>query len=418
VRGRRVGDRRAFLTAVADVAALTLELDDLLAQLRDLVVPTLADLFGIHLPTEQGLVRYLPADLAVEAPNPHLSGIARRLVLDEVMPFTARLPATVAFASGRTVRVDELSGLPQVPDVRTVIDRGGTSGASTPLIVGGEVLGTMSLARTGSRPPLTAEDIELVELVAARAAVAVAHARRLDREREHAATLQRALLPRLPPQLPGLDLAARYLPSMRDTAVGGDWYDVIPHDGLVTLVVGDVMGRGVAAAAIMGQMRTAARAAALLGRSPAQMLGLLDQLLVELAPDSLVTATAVRVDPVSGRAWAARAGHPLPLIAAPDSRARPLIELHPGERPLGTAGAFDDHLVTLPPGARLALFTDGLVESRHEDDEETTERLGAALATGPHDLDDLADHALRAVGRAHGHHDDIALLLVRRPTRT
>ncbi len=401
-----------LVARVAEAASLTLELDELLERVRDLMVPGLADLVGIHLPTPGGLARYLPPYASPAPPQPRRGGLARRMLLDTAMPFDEELPAVRAFRTGRTVLVDAVAAPPQIPDVARGVQRGWVCGAAVPLVVGGQVLGILGLARQAGRPQLTPAEVELAERVAARIAVAVAHAQRLDRERSNAEILQRALLPADLPPVPGLEVAVRYIPGTHDLEVGGDWYDVIPHAaGGVGLVIGDVMGRGIRAAAVMGQVRAALRAYARLDLPPARTLALLDELVRDLDDTAIVTALYAVLDPAARTMTYARAGHPPPVVVAPSGCGRTLEG--PVSPPLGTGGAQEDTTVSLPAGALLALYTDGLVEDRCNDIDTGLEALVQALAAGPAALEQLADHALDRLGRGEGHDDDIALLLVR-----
>jgi serine phosphatase RsbU (regulator of sigma subunit) len=228
--------------------------------------------------------------------------------------------------------------------------------------------------------------------------------------------LQRAVLPQVLPDLPGIDLVARYLPAARDAGVGGDWYDagVLPGGGIL-LVVGDVAGHGLPAVAAMAELRHAARAYALAGFSPA---GITTQLSANLAPDpdgTTATVVVTHLDPVTHRLTWSCAGHPPPLLVT-GGDADYLDDVHGpllGVDPTLTYGQTD---LSLPPQARLLLYTDGLVERRHISITDRLDTLaGVAIDRGPPGSDgltDLCDHILADVAGPDGREDDLCLLAV------
>ena len=222
-------------------------------------------------------------------------------------------------------------------------------------------------------PPFTAADVPFLEDVAARAGATVTQLRTFDQHRQIARDLQRALLPDVPTRLPGLRVAARYVAGGPGVEVGGDWWDV--HDlggGRTGIGVGDVAGRGLSAAVVMGQTRSAMHTAARAGLSPARILELLDLQLADLVrrgtiarPDhpQFATASYAVVDRVAGTLTVANAGHP-PLLLRGPAAPTVLVEAVPGP-PLGIGlGGYEELVVPFGPGCLLAAFTDGLVESR------------------------------------------------------
>ncbi len=255
--------------------------------------------------------------------------------------------------------------------------------------------------------------IALAEEIAARAAVAVDNARLYGREKAIAVALQRSLLPQDSPRLTAVDVAYRYLPGSVVTEVGGDWFDVIPLScGRVALVIGDVMGRGVRAAAAMGQLRTAVRTLAVLDPMPDDALAHLDDVAQSLDQVQLATCVYGVNDPSTRCLSYASAGHPPPAVVLPTGAASYLPL--PSGAPLGVGGAaFESAVVPLPDGARIALYTDGLVESREEDLDHGLQALHTALEGPDDDLEATCDGILRLLGRATAHHDDVALLLAR-----
>jgi anti-sigma regulatory factor (Ser/Thr protein kinase) len=226
-----------------------------------------------------------------------------------------------------------------------------------------------------------------------------------------ALTLQRSLLPAQIPSTEELEIAARYSAGAEDTDVGGDWYDVIALGaGRLAVVIGDVMGRGVPAAAVMGQLRTAARTCAKLDLGPAEVVDVLDGLLADLDQDSIATCLYAAFDPHSRELRVASAGHPPPVLRSPDGGVRTLdLEV---SAPLGLGDAKREASVLLPPGSVLALYTDGLIEVRGSDLGSGIAGLCRAVADGPQGLEALADAVMATVPDGD---DDVALLLLRVP---
>ncbi|MFC9319565.1 SpoIIE family protein phosphatase [Streptomyces nigra] len=240
---------------------------------------------------------------------------------------------------------------------------------------------------------------------------ALLRARAFDAEHELVGMLQRQLLPRRLPRLPGAEAVARYLPTTAGLEVGGDWYDVIPlPDHRVALVIGDVQGHSAAAATLMGQMRTALRAYAAEGHPPDVVVHHANRLLMDMETDLFATCCYVEVDLEEGSAWCVRAGHPPPVLRHPDGGTE--VAEADGGPPLGVLreAVFPMSPLRLRPGTVLALTTDGLVESADADIDTGIERLAAALsAADPAHLGLVADGLLVGAHRD----DDIALLLMR-----
>jgi serine phosphatase RsbU (regulator of sigma subunit)/anti-sigma regulatory factor (Ser/Thr protein kinase) len=284
-----------------------------------------------------------------------------------------------------------------------------------PLEVVGRVIGVLTI--TSERPGRYDEaDIELVDDLAHRMAAAVDNALRYRQERETALTLQRSLLPSALPELPGLTVAHRYLPGTAGAEVGGDWYDMVPLPrGRVGLVIGDVMGRGIGAAAVMGQLRAAVRACALVEDSPSAVLTLVDAAMSSLGQTSLTTCLYGVLDPGAGTLVLASAGHLPPLVVHRDGGGQ-YVELEPGP-PLGVGSAPPPETVLqVPEGALLLLFTDGLVEGRAQPVEAGLLALRNAVAElgdlEPAGLEAVCDTLLRLMGRDGRPDDDAALLAV------
>ena len=225
------------------------------------------------------------------------------------------------------------------------------------------------------------EDVVLLGLAADRVALAIDHARVFEREHRIAETLQRSLLPERLPPLPGLEVAARYLPAASEAEVGGDWYDVIPIDfGRVGLVMGDVAGKGLAAASMVGRLRSALRAYALEGHEPRTVVRRLNELVwSEVGDNEMITLVFAVVDPQAGQVAWVNAGHPPPLAVGAEGDVRYLNG--PTSLPLGVMPfpVYEEATTELGPGQTLLMFTDGLVERPGELLDAGLERLASAV---------------------------------------
>ncbi|MFF4962121.1 ATP-binding SpoIIE family protein phosphatase [Streptomyces sp. NPDC001222] len=237
-------------------------------------------------------------------------------------------------------------------------------------------------------------------------------------QRRTAVTLQRSLLPQELEQPDDLRIAATYQPGGTEAAVGGDWYDVITlGGGRTALVIGDVMGRGVRAAAVMGQLRTAVRAYARLDLPPHEVLQLLDGLAMEIDANQIATCVYAVHDPNEGRLVYASAGH-LPILVR-DENGQVLRADEPTGPPLGTGGWMHaSGSVPLVPGSTAVLYTDGLVERRDADLDEGIAALASALAGATGTPQVICDRLLRSAGVTAGHDDDVAVLVLQHPART
>ena len=256
------------------------------------------------------------------------------------------------------------------------------------------------------------DEVVLLQL-AQLAAVAIENAERYEIEHSVAEDLQRVLLPRTLPTVPGVTAAARYQPKARGTQVGGDWYDAVPlADGRVVLTIGDVMGRGTRAAAVMGQLRTALHAYALQDLPPAVAMRSVDTLLQDVSEGSMATAIYLVLDPVTGRIETVSAGHPPPLLVGPDGNAS-FLSFDP-HTPLGVleAGVYTASVETVLPGSTLLLFTDGLIEDRNTSIDEGMAKLAVAVDASVASLDTLCESIIAAMV-PEGRYDDVAVLAVR-----
>ena len=282
-----------------------------------------------------------------------------------------------------------------------------------PLLADGNAIGALEVG-TLFRRTFTDEDTALLQLAADRAAMAIERVRLFERQQTIAEELQRSLLPDSLPSVPGVVMAARYYAGGAGTQVGGDWYDAIQlPGGRVTVVIGDVAGRGVHAASTMGQLRSALRAYALDGSSPADVLDRVNRYLLALGWDSMATACVLTLEPATGRVTYANAGHPPPLVLGADGVVRPMRETL--SVPLGALDApgYTNATVSLEPTATLVLYTDGLVEQRDELLDRGIERLEHALvADGPNEPEQICERVIRLTLGPAGATDDVTLLAV------
>ncbi|UUU26720.1 SpoIIE family protein phosphatase [Streptomyces sp. DSM 40750] len=282
--------------------------------------------------------------------------------------------------------------------------------AVLPLPAGGRMAGAC-LIGWDTPHDFGTEERALLTAAAGLAGQALMRAHAFDAEHELVGMLQRTLLPRRLPKLPGAVAVARYLPTTAGLEVGGDWYDVIPlSDNHVALVIGDVQGHNAGAATLMGQMRTALRAYAVEGHPPDVVVSHANRLLVDMETDLFATCCYVDIDMEEGSAWYVRAGHIPPVLRHPDGTTE--ITESEGGPPLGVVRQADFPMspLRLAPGTLLALTTDGLVESADLDVEDGLDHMAAELsATDPAHLGAVADTLLAGANRD----DDVALLLLR-----
>ncbi|MEW2078706.1 SpoIIE family protein phosphatase [Streptomyces sp. NPDC013433] len=285
--------------------------------------------------------------------------------------------------------------------------------AYLPLIASGRPVGTCVLSYAAPHHFATEERAVLTNL-AGLIAQALERALLYDAKHRLAHGLQEALLPHTLPSLAGIEAAARYLPATQGMEIGGDFYDLVPTQGMAAAVIGDVQGHNVTAAGLMGQVRTAVRAYTAVGQAPEEVMRSTNRLLLDLGADLFASCLYLRLDPAHGRAVMSRAGHPPPLLRRPDGRVR-VLDLAGGPL-LGIDGsaAYPSTEVDLSPGSLLVLYTDGLVESPGTDFEDAVADLCRRLTDlGDLPLDDLADALVQHGADAENRLDDIALLLLR-----
>lgn len=411
----------------------SLDLETTARELLDVAVPGFCDLASVDL--YQGLLAGDETPPGLADGSAELRRVAYASAVSDAPFISGPEPVNVGavhhyafnspFADAlRTARLQSVAG-----------EEGGLiqSTLAVPMVAHDTVVGLVQFSRTKGSEPFGERDSSLAVELASRAAVCIDNARLYRREHERALILQRSLLPPGDPEASGLDIACRYLPGNAATEVGGDWFDVIELPGHRTaLVIGDVMGRGLRAAVAMGELRTAVRTLALLDLEPAEVLSALDEIArglgtpggvqqstrgarqsrdADLSEVYLATCVYAVYDSVTRRCTFANAGHLPPVIVEPGESAL-MLDVPPG-MPLGVGGEpFEEVEVELPEGALLALYTDGLVESRDHPLDEGLQAFVGALTDPSSPLEDVCDHILNTLDTHHGE-DDIALLMAR-----
>jgi PAS domain S-box-containing protein len=419
-------ETRRRLALIADGSArigTTLEVDRTARELADVTVPACADVATVDVLVSV-LDEHRPATgrgpavfrtLAVKAAHPDDAVAADPP--GRIAAYAADRPATRCVRTGRPVLVrhadgDDLTRIARDEGAATLLARAGVhSYLAVPLTARGTVLGFLGLARARDPRSFDEDDLALAAELASRAAVCIDNARAHQSVCDAAETLQRSLLPDHPPRLPGLEVASRYLPAQAAYEVGGDWYDVLPLGGDRTaLVVGDVMGSGIDAAATMGRLRAATAAFADLDLDPAQILRHLDTTTSRLE-QYIATCVYVTYDPHRAECRIANAGHLPPVLVRSGRRPR-LLDV-PAGIPLGVGGApFETTIVGFSPGDLLVLYTDGLVETRHQPIDERLDALLRLLESPDSPLEETCDRLLGRLRHPDGH-DDVALLIAR-----
>lgn len=436
-RAEEARERLKLLNEGSTRIGSTLDLGRTAQELADVVVPRLADFVSVNL-----LETLLSGDEPPPGPvtGAVLRRVAHRSVLEgtpealvavgEIAFYPENSPQARCLATGRSelhqVADPAISAWLAEDPARLAKSRahGFHSWIEVPLIARGTTLGVVDFVRSRHPESFETDDLALAEELVARTAVCLDNARRFNRERTAALTLQRSLLPTRLPEQSAVEAAFRYLPADPRLGVGGDWFDVIPLSGArVALVVGDVVGHGIHASATMGRLRSAVQTLADVDLAPDELLTQLDDLVIRLAAESGTDAESAAsgdvgatclyavYDPVSGRCSLARAGHPAPAVVRPDGTAT-VLEL-PAGPPLGLGGLpFEAVETELPEGSLLALYTDGLVESRQRGMDTGIEVLRQALTAPGLSLDTLCD---KVVGTLLPDRpaDDAALLLAR-----
>jgi serine phosphatase RsbU (regulator of sigma subunit) len=417
---RRDAERRArqqrVLSQASHAFSMSLDLEQTLSTVTSAMVPEFADWCGVLLPEGPGHLRLA----ATAALDPTFDRRMRRLIERAPHDPARRVGAQAVVRSGESqlypvLTREVLAALASAEIPLAQLEPfAGASALVVPLPARGRNVGVLGMVRLNGRAYGEAE-LALAEDLGRRAALAVENATSYALERQAADRLLRALLPLELPEIPRASSGVHYRPGAAGSRIGGDWYDCFPlTGGRFGLVVGDVMGHGVAAASAMGQMRSALRAYALEGHRPAVVLDRLDALVQQLEEMALTTCVYAVWDPARGVLTTASAGH-LPPLLVPAGGA-PCFPEVPSGLPLGVGlgeVGYAEHDLDLDDGATVLLYTDGLVESRSAPIDEGLERLRSAAAdlaeAGPQALCD----ALVASLADPSHHDDVALLALR-----
>ncbi|MFF3456908.1 SpoIIE family protein phosphatase [Streptomyces sp. NPDC002730] len=375
------------------------------------------DYYALGLATDQATLRQVERDLALSARLVSQSPIGLG-VLDTDLRYVSVNPAE-----------ERMNGVPaaehvgrHVHEVLPFLDESFEATMRAVLDTGTPVVDQYTVGRTPADPDnehawsisfhrLEAPNGKVLGVVTSSVDVTERH-RAVQEQRRTVLTLQHSLLPRSPPQRPGLAVASRYQPALAASEIGGDWFDVIALGGDKTaLVVGDVMGSGVSAAASMGQLRTATRTLAGLDLDPAQVLQQLDHITEDLEQDTIATCVYAVYDPHSAQCRISLAGHLPPALLRLDGE-HELLKLPTGT-PLGVGDVdFRTTTLALHPGDQLVLYTDGLVERRDQPIDACLDTL-LALLDDPHRSLDATCELLLHTLRHPGDHDDVALLIAR-----
>ncbi|MGW5176474.1 SpoIIE family protein phosphatase [Streptomyces sp. NPDC004082] len=417
-------DRLALLAETTTQLTSTLDIDEALHRLAALTVPRLADWAIFDLLTDRDEVRRA---LVME----HKDGIlVQRDDLQGPMPPVPELSpmplsralrgAASSLAGPSTYQGPPDSGI-AVEQQRLFTETGMHSAAIAPIRGLRDVLGALTLGRSQRPGAFTAGDLPLLEDLTRRAGLALDNARLYERQRKVAETMQRHLLPQLP-TVPGVEMTARYVPAPHASSVGGDWYDAFTlADSANALVIGDVVGHDLDAAAGMAQVRNMLRAFAWShpDSAPSAVVTQLDEAvrhIAEVPMATMILATLARRDDGLWALHWTNAGHPPPLLVGHDGQTRYLDDAHGILLGTGLTRARPDAVTVLPPRSTLLLYTDGLVETPHRSIDHGLDRLrrhAAALAHRP--LDSFCDSLLEQV-RPTDNDDDVAMLALRTPS--
>ena len=409
---RLAAERLSFLAEASELLARSLDPDEALRQLAELAVQRFADWCGVELVEESGALR----SVAVAHTDPRRVELAQEL--------RARYPVDPHSATGvaGVIRSGESELHTEVSDemlvaaardpehLRLMRELGLRSAMVVPLTARGRTIGALTLVAAESGRLFDQVDLDLAEDLARRAALAIDNSMLFRREHEAAVILQRSLLPESLPEVEGLQFAARYEPAAAGLEVGGDWYEVVrSDDGTIGLTIGDVAGRGIRAASVMGRIRPALRGLIANGHRPAQAMERLDSLIKEADRPEMTTVFHLRYDPGDASGEYVRAGHPPGLLRHPDGR---VVELRGGgSPPVGVLDGirFQADRVEVPAGSLLLLYTDGLIERRGDDLMAALERLKRTFADAPGDPAACLEHLAHEY-EAEQVPDDVAML--------
>jgi len=409
---RQEARRQRFLAEAGELLSEPLDPDAALQRLAQIAVDSLADWCGVEMREEDGELR----SVAVTHADPQQVRLAHEL--------RERYPVAPDSETGvpNVIRTGNSELYREVPDellveaaqddehLRLLQTLGLSSAMVVPLKARGKVFGAITFVVSDPERGYDDEDLALVEDLARTAALVVDNARLYRREHDAAVTLQRALLPQSLPEVPGLRFDARYHPAAPGSEVGGDWFEVVAlDDGGVALTIGDVAGRGIRAASVMGQLRPSLGAFVRDGHGPKEAVERIHRLMLEFPRTEMITLFHLRYDPAAERARYVRAGHPPGLVRCPGGEVRELMG--EGIPPLGIFQEieFVDNDADVSPGSMVLLYTDGLIERPNVDLADSIERLKRAFEEAPADPAEALDWieeklVIQGIG------DDVALL--------
>jgi PAS domain S-box-containing protein len=408
-------ERLAILMRAGALVAATRDWDALLGQIVQLVVPALADCCIVYLPAANGVLLASALSHVDPAVAIAIAGLRGQPIAQSGPLLSQR-----AFSTGATqLSRDATTEMPTwaraepaaISFVKLMRPR---SAIATPLLAGQSPLGVISLYRGGGRPRFTESDVSVVEELGRRLAAGLANTDTFAREHAIAETLQRSLLPDALPEVPGLDLAVRYLPATEGVAVGGDWYDAFPlAGGRVGLVIGDVAGHNIASASTMGQVRSLLRAYALDNPDPGAVLRRTNAAVTQLLPEALASVVHAVLDPATGELAYANAGHPPPIITTTAGQSEYLDDSDGTMLGASAAASFTTGHRRLSPGTTLLCYTDGLIEDRRRDISEGLAALAATLERYGSGSAEQTCAAVQGALASTARHDDICLLTAR-----
>jgi PAS domain S-box-containing protein len=414
---RRARDQLAFIARASEILGSSLDPGETLQALASVAVPQVADWCVVHLVDEDGLQA---EPVALAHTDEDKIAIAKQLQERYPTPEDAPRGLPAVLASGKPeiypeVTDEMLREGAQDPEHLEMLRRlDFHSVMIVPLVFGETTLGAITFVSAESKRTYRDEDLTFALELSRHAALAIENSRRYLREHRAAVTLQRALLPERLPETTGLEIAARYLPAGPGVEAGGDWYDAIDlGEGVTDVIIGDVSGRGIPAASIMGRLRTAVHAYALDRMPPAQTAERVDRLLSGLEGHEMATMLLLRFDSTNHCAEFVRAGHPPALVRDPSGE---IYELNGGgsSPPLGLMLVRDRPSASteIAAGSLVLLYTDGLIERRGEVIDEGVERLKRAFAETTDDLQPGLDDIIAAAAPESAA-DDVAALLMK-----
>lgn len=413
----RAEEELALLMRAGALAASTHDPNQLLEHSVRLLVPSVADLVTVLLPDADHDQLQPAIALHRDASRSSASVAGEPAVIPTDRGMTA------PFLTGRAVLLQTLSD-PVVRSTfldpwsaRFTVETGADSVIAAPLGIAERNRGVLIVGRGAGRSPFGPSDMAVIEELARRLAAGLANAETFAREHTVSETLQRALLPQVPPTFAGVDLAVEYLPATAGAEVGGDWFDVFAlSDTSVALLIGDVMGHGIAAAAIMGQVRTVMHTYAIETSQPAAVLERTNAVMAKMLPDATATAFCAMLDTETGELVYATAGHPPPLLSGSSGGPRFLTDASGPLLGASEQAIYSSGRVQLGGGSAVLLYTDGLIEDRHRDIDTGLVQLGEAMADrSPSSAAEMCTIALGSLLGAGQRSDDICLLALRLP---